>query len=266
MVKLMQWPIAIFPYLLPAIFLVTATAILVSFHLGAMLGRRATRCANPEPQVPMTSLVSGTLSLLAFVLGFTFGLASSHSDSRDDTLYAEALAIGVAYHRTDLLPLPARDVVRSSILEYLDLRVETTRSPEFDKAVFKLRKLQQRIWTEAIGDGDDAGGPAPPSLLVQSLNDVIHVHGERALAEMRSRISTVVWSVLCAITVLAVAAAGYYHGLYGGRRSFPAVAYAFILALVIVMIIDLDTPQFGRLKANHQAFVDLRERLTLPPR
>src|SRR5262249_37169602 len=80
-------------------FIGSVLIILVAFECGLLLGRWRGRQPDPEPQLPARMIISSVLSLLAFMLGFTFGLAVSHFDSRDQALNEEAIAIRTAYHR-----------------------------------------------------------------------------------------------------------------------------------------------------------------------
>ena len=119
------------------------------------------------------------------------------------------------------------------------------------------------MWAQAIAAGKTANGSSTPTLLIQSLNDVIDLNAERVLRNMQSRISSGVWAFLSGISILAVAAAGYFTGLTNTRRrSLTAVAYALVLAGMIVIIADVDLPRFGRFHESNQPLIDLQLRLT----
>ena len=212
----------------------------------------------------MRVLVTSTMGLLSFILGITFGLASSHFDSRSHSAFDEALAIGTAYRRAGLLPDPDGANLRHLIRDYVDLQLEASRSPNRDDVVARLRQKQEWMWAQAVEAGrKNVDSPAVAPLL-QSLIEVIDVHGERVLAGMRSRIPLGVWFGLDAIMVVAVAAAGYHAGLAGTQRSIAAVAYALVFAAVIVMIAAGDVPGSRQLRTSHQELRDLRVRLVAP--
>ena len=249
--------------LLPALFVGTALAILVAFEFGLRFGRWRSREPDPEPQLPARMIIASVLSLLAFILGFTFALASSHFDSRNQALHDEATAIATAYHRADLLPEPERTQLRNLLREYVDLRLEISGSANPDEVIARLRRLQERIWARAIGPGKQGVVPTTPTLLLQSLNEMIDVQSERVLTNVRARIPGVIWAILYGIILISVAAAGYHSGLAGNlRRSFAALAYALVFAAVIVMIADADIPQFGQFRVNRQPLLDLRARFS----
>jgi hypothetical protein len=251
------------PLLLTGVFIATVAVALLAFEAGLRLGRWRGRQPDPEPQQPILTLVASILSLCAFILGFTFGLASSHSDARSQAIFDEAVAISTAYRRAELLPDPERSNVRRLLRDYVDLRLNAGRSVDNRDASEQLRQLQTEIWTESVTASRHAvERSALP--LIQSVADVIDVHAARVLAGIRSRIPFTVWAVMYSIMAIAVSAAGYQAGLAGGRRSLAAVFYALVFGAVIMMIAAADVPGSEQIRASHQALIDLRSRLTAP--
>jgi hypothetical protein len=245
-----------------SLFIATVAATLVAFECGLRFGRWRSQQPDPEPQLPVRTLVASILSLLAFILGFVFGLASNHHDSRSQAVFDEAIAIGTAYHRADFLPDTERVHVRRLLREYVDLRVEAGRAANRIEKIAQLRHLQKQIWAQAVTVGKKDFGPPSPAPLIQAISEVIDVHGERVLADVRARVPFRVWLTLYGIMALCIAAAGYQAGLAGARRSVAAVAYAFVFAGVIVLIAAGDVPGTDQLRSSHQALIDLRARLT----
>jgi hypothetical protein len=258
----LQLPSTMNTYLL-VVFIGTTLVILASFEVGLRYGRWRGQKPDPEPLLPARMILSGVLSLLAFLLTFTFGLALSHYDSRSDALHAEAVAISTSYHRTALLAEPERTRLRTLIREYVDLRLQTSRSKNVaDADIARLRQLQERIWLEATDRGENDTDRTPPTLLLQSLNDMIDVQAERVLTNMRSRIPAAIWAFLGSAIVICVIGTGYHSGLAGNRRrSVAAVTYALVFAAVTVMIADADFPRLGQFEASYQELLDLRTRL-----
>jgi hypothetical protein len=244
------------------LFIGTVFAMLLAFEAGLRFGRWRNQQPHPEPLMPARVIISSVLSLLAFILAFAFGSATSHFDSRGEALDDEAIAIATAYRRADLLPEPERTEVRHSLREYVDMRLDASRSVNVDEVIRRLRRLQEQIWTQAIDAGKSDTGPASPTLLIQSLNEVIDIRAERVLTNMRSRIPVAVWIILYAITMVSVAGPGYLSGLAGNQgRSFAALVYVLVFAGVIVMIADNDVPKFGMFQPSHRALMDLSARL-----
>jgi len=250
------------PVVLVALFTATLLAELLAFEGGLRLGRWRSQRANPEPPLPARVLVTSTLNVLAFILAFVFGLASSHYDARSQSVFDESVAIESTYQRADLLPDDDRKELRHLLRQYVDLRLRVRQPTSAD--VDELRSLQARIWDRAISSGKREGGTPTPVPLLQSLTDAIDVHGERALVGVRTRIPVSAWIMLIAIMVMAIASAGYLAGLAGARQSIAAIGYALVFAAVIILIVAADVPGTEQLRTSHQALVDLRSRLTEP--
>jgi hypothetical protein len=250
------------PAVLVGLFFAIVIATLLAFEAGLWLGRWRSRRPNPEAILPVRMLAASTLGMLTFILGFTFGLASSHFDNRTQTVFDEASAIGTAYRRADLLPEPERSNERRLIRDYLDLRLEPLKTLNGD-ALPRIRRLQDRMWAEAVAANKNGGTPASVMPLTQSLID-INVQGERVLTGIRSRIPFAVWLILNGIMAVSVAAAGYHAGLAGTERSIAAVAYSLVFAAVIVLIAAADIPGPDQLRTSHQSLLDLRDRLAEP--
>jgi hypothetical protein len=256
----MQW---VWPLSLMTLFIGTVIIALLAFKGGLRLGRWRSRRPDPEPLLPVRSLVASILSLLAFILGFTFGLATSHFDSRSESAFEEAIAIGTAYRRADFLQDPERTALRRLLLDYIDMRLGVQRSgKDVDETIARVRQLQNQIWRLAIGAGKKNNGHLSPSPLMQSISEVVDIQGERVLAGMRSRIPVRVWLVLYGIMSISVGAAGYHAGLAGARRSIAAVGYALVFSAVIVMIAAGDVPGSEQFRKSEQVLSDLRVRLT----
>jgi len=250
------------PSLLGGLFVAIVVGTLLAFEAGLRLGRWRSRKPNAEALLPVRMLVTSTLGMLSFILGFTFGLASSHFDSRSQSIFDEATAISAAYHRADLLPEPERTKERRLILEYVDMRLEPLEGARTD-VVARLRTLQEQMWHQAVAASQKEGAASSVMPFTQSLIE-INAQGERVLSGIRSRIPVVVWAILNAIMAISVAAAGYHAGLAGTQRSIAAFAYSLVFAAVILLITAADTPGASQLRTSHQALIDLQQRLKTP--
>lgn len=244
------------------IYTATVVVVLLSIEGGFRLGRRRVRIIEAEKESSVGSMVSASLGLLAFLLAFTFGLAASRYEARREVFLNEVNALGTTYLRAGLLPEPYRTEMRDLLREYVDVRIEGVRSGKIEEAIQRSEKLHGQLWSRAAEVGEKNQNSIIVGLFIQSLNEVIDLHTKRVVAGLRSRIPTVIWLVLYAITVLAMAEMGYQTGLAGKRRplSIPAVALAF--SAVIVLIADLDRPGQGLIRVSQEAMDQLRETLS----
>jgi hypothetical protein len=231
--------------------------VLLSVEGGYRLGRfRA--CRAHEMETPVGQMVAATLGLLAFVLGFTFGLAATRYDTKRQLLIDEANAIGTSYLRADMLP-ERNEEVRSLLREYVDVRLEAVKPGELQKAIRRSEDIQKQLWGITTSVARKNSDPVITGLFVQSVNEVIDLHTKRLMAALHNRIPFVIWAALYGISILSFAAMGYHSGLIGTSRSLVSVAVAFTFSMVIVLIADLDRSQEGVLKVSQQALIDLRQ-------
>jgi len=79
-----------------------------------------------EKEAPVGTMVGATLGLLAFILAFTFGLASSRFDNRRQLLLDEANALGTTYLRAGMLPEWGEEV-RRLLRDYIGPRLDAVR-------------------------------------------------------------------------------------------------------------------------------------------
>lgn len=241
-----------------SLFLATAAVALLSIEAGFRLGRYRSTFAEPEKETAAGTIVGATLGLLAFLLAFTFGIASSRYDERRQVLLTEVTAIETAYLRTNLLPEPYRGESRDLLREYVDLRREELHPENIAQALRRSEALQGRLWSRAEAAGMAAPGSIVAGLYIQSLNEVIDLQTKRMVLGMRSRVPGVIWIVLYAITILSMTATGYHTGLSSARRPLAIPVLALVFAAVMFLIADLDRPREGMIRVDQQAMVELR--------
>ena len=98
------------------VYLTTFVAVLLAFEGGLRVGQYRRRRSEQEDRPPVGEMVAATLALLAFMLGFTFGLAASRFDVGRGLVIDETNAVGTTSLRRGLLPEPYRTEVRTMIL------------------------------------------------------------------------------------------------------------------------------------------------------
>jgi hypothetical protein len=247
------------PLALTGLFIGSVVVMMIAFDSGLRLGHWRANRAEPEPPLSARLIVNSVLRLVSFTLAFTFGLAATHFDSRNQAYDDEAGAIMTAYRRADLIPEPRRSEIKELLRQYVDLRVESSKPEQLRTVRDKLHLLQERLWSEAMPQ--NATDTQPPAILFQSLNELT-LNSERIMTHMGSRIPAVIWLCLYVTTVISCIGAGYHSGITGARKgSIAAVIYALAFSVVLVIIIDADSPTLGQLQESRQAITDLRVRL-----
>jgi hypothetical protein len=95
-------------------------------------------------------VLTGTLTLLGLIIGFSISMAISRYDLRKNCEQAEANAIAIEYVRTDLLPPGDAAKMRELLKTYLDLRVSfyTVRDQRrLSQIAADTGHLQNELWT-----------------------------------------------------------------------------------------------------------------------
>jgi hypothetical protein len=242
-----------------ALCLATIAVGFLSLEAGYRLGKLRRRRLEPETESSVGIMGAAALSLLAFTLAFTFALAATHLDARQQFMADEANAIRATYLRSAFLPEPQRATFRGILRGYLEARLEAAQVGNEDSA--GSQRLHARLWAEAVAAVQDEPSSVLAGLFIESLNDIIALHAKQVQATFRSRIPGIVWATLYFVASLAMAGIGYHEGLTSLRRSPALVIVVLTFSAVIYLIADLDRPQEGLFNVSQQAMVDLRDLL-----
>lgn len=245
------------------LYVVTALVVMLSIAGGSLLGSRARRRRKAESDAPLGAVVGSVLGLLAFILAFTFGMAGSRFDTRKQLLLDEVNAIGTALLRTDFLPEAQRAETRKLLRRYVDIRTEAVLHPEsLPQALADSEAVHDQLWAQVLTLTEGPGNPVLLGLYVQSLNEVIDFHCKRVTVGLQHRIPGAIWIGLYFVTVLAMAAVGYYFGVAGSGRSLVSFVLALSFSAIILLIADLDRPSGGLLSVSQVPMLELQQKMS----
>ena len=130
------------------LFIAILGVVLLSVECGYRLGKFRLSRREQEKEAPVGTMVGATLGLLAFILAFTFGLASSRFENRRQLLLDEANALGTTYLRAGMLPEWGEEV-RRLLRDYIGHRLDAVRSGDVTEGIRRSENIQQQVWTEA---------------------------------------------------------------------------------------------------------------------
>jgi hypothetical protein len=235
---------------------VGAVFLFVAAEIGCWLGAKSPDRERDQVRAHITTIQSALLGLLALLIGFTFSIALSRYDARRDLVLGEANAIGTTALRAQFLPEGHGATAIGLLKDYTDTRFIYTPSDERpDRAAEQA--LLDKLWAEAVFATAQDPKSVSAGLFVQSLNDVIDFNEKRRIAN-RNHVPEVAFLLLFALSAVAVGFTGYGAGLVGTRQRVPNAIIAVSIAVVIMMIADLDRPKRGLITVDQQALTDVK--------
>ena len=244
------------------VFVVTVALVFFSVLAGSALGRRIRRRGDDTSNAPIGTVAGALLSLLAFILALTFGMAASGFDSRKALLLDEVNAIETAYLRAGFLPEPQRGETQALFRTYVNVATSALGQPEMlAQTMAVANALHDQLWSKVINLPKQSLDTTSVGLYVQSLNEVMDLYSKRLTIGLQYRIPRTFWWVLFILTALAMGSVGYQFGISGTRVVPIALVLAIAFSSVIYLIEDVDRVTEGLLKVSQQPMVELQQRL-----
>jgi hypothetical protein len=237
---------------------------LVAFYLSGWIGasfRKKRSNLGKDEWEDFNLIMTGTLTLLGLIIGFTFSMAISRYDQRKNYEEAEANAIGTEYLRLDLLPAADATKARALLLNYLDKRIlfyETRDDRRLQQIDAATARLQTDLWSAVQAPAERQPTPVV-ALTVSGMNDVLNSQGYTQAAWW-NRIPTAAWDLMVVIAIFCNVLIGY-----GMHRTEAKNAMLLVLPIVVsisfFLISDIDSPRGGTIRVNPQNLTSLSQSL-----
>jgi hypothetical protein len=207
---------------------------------------------------------SAVLALLGLLLGFSFAIAAARNEARRELLVEEANSIGTTARRAELLPQSHASNVVQLLREYVHLRIEAHREAQFSERFATLHKrtaeLQDRLWAEAVAAAAERPSPMTASF-ISSLNETFDLEGKR-IAAKRNHVPGAVWLLLLYVAGCGLWLVSYQAGTSGRHSILERFVFPLLVAIVIGLITDIDTPRRGLISLDERPLVELNEILS----
>jgi hypothetical protein len=246
-----QWIV----FLILAILLIGLSEL--AWRIGTARGQK-----KSEADKDSSIVRSAVLALLGLLLGFSFAVAAARHEARRELLAEEANSIGTTARRVQLLPAP-RDNVVQLLRKYVPLRIEADRESQFSGQFATTRKrsaeLQDLMWAEAVAAAAERPSPITASF-ISSLNETIDLEGKR-IAAKRNHVPGAVWLLLLCVTGCGLWLVSYQAGISGRHSVLDRFVFPILVAIVIVLITDIDTPRGGLISLDERPLLELNETL-----
>ena len=237
-----------------------------SGEIGYRLG-----CRGQDSQESFRSLMTGTgaamLGLLGLLLGFSLSMAISRWDARHDVLINEANAIGTMYLRAGLLEDPLRSDLRDALREYTGTRIALSASrgdPAAQRAASgNSESLHVSIWSVVKRANQPGLSNAVMSSVINAANELIDIHESR-LASIQNYLPAPLFLVLLTVASVAMGFLAWAFGAanQGGRTAI--VMLGLLISLVLLLIMDVNRPQRGRINIGVESLERVLETMQTP--
>lgn len=241
---------------LPLIFVLSLVFLILGALLGCRLGERATVRGGST----IGTITASILGMLALMIGFTFSMALMRYDARRDALLQEATAIGTTALRARLLPAPYAMESLKLLRDYTQIRLDLAAHAPSEEAtaaaIARSNDIQELLWQKAKAVAATNNAMVPTGLYMNTLNDMIDDQ-ERRLTAVRNDVPAIVIWALYVIAVIAVGFTGYAVGLERQFSRVPICILSMIIALVILLIQDLNRPSVGFMRVSQQPILDV---------
>jgi hypothetical protein len=246
------------------VFILTGLILYLASWVGFRLGKVVEKRWPDLSETSVGVMVGAALALLGFLLAFVTSLAIDIFNDRRQLVISEANAIGTAYLRAGFLSQPGRDESRHLLRDYVDLRIEALDPARTGAAITRSEMIHDELWRRAEEEARE-NPVVTVSSYVQSLNDVIDLHTERLNAELGFRIPDVVLFGLYGVAILTMVLVGVYNSYHEKQNLIAQIIVVLILALIFIIIVDLDRSNIGLIKVPQQALIELQQRLNQLP-
>jgi hypothetical protein len=243
------------------------SVLVVSAEVGFQQGLRLYRLADKSDDQGRGlagALQGSILGLLALLLGFSFAMAVDRYNKRLELVVKEANAIGTTYLRADFLPGDHGVAVKALLREYVDARLwfytagqDLNELTQAERLTFEI---QRTLWDQTKSSGSISNSPLLASF-VASLNETIDTDALR-MAAFRNHVPDAVWFLLLIVAISGSGVTGYAAGTSGHRLFLSQILLPLLIAIVIIILFDLDSPRRGWVNISQQSLMDLKKSMS----
>jgi hypothetical protein len=124
------------------------------------------------------------------------------------------------------------------------------------RALKRSEQMKTDLWQQAVMVAQQSPGPIT-ALFVNSLNETIDLDAKR-LAALENRVPGAIWGMLVLLSLLTCLMVGYSQR----QRFLPAMLVPpLMIAIVMALISDLDTPGNGLIRVGQESIERLHSEL-----
>ena len=247
---------------LAGLFLIPFFVVLIPTLIGHRFGIYRRKDQDELQHAPVGTIVGSAFALLAFMLAFTFQIATNRYDARKELLLEEVTNIRTTYLRAGLLKEPMRSDAKKLLVEYIDIRADLARDTStLTSALLRSQQILNNLWDYAEELADEDRSSEVYALFTQSVNDLFDNFNQRITMTFEYRIPPLVIWILMIIAFFTMFTIGYQFGI-SGKGSFRInVFLAIIFGVVMFLILSLDRPEKGLARLNQKPVMSLEKQM-----
>lgn len=243
-------------------FIIPFLSVLIPILLGQRYGQYRKAKTEEVQHAPVGSVVAAAFGLLAFMLAITFQITANRYDARKELLLEEVTDIRSTFLRAGLIPEPYRSYTKKFLVEYVDLRVDFAKDiKKLEPGLARSQQILDSLWkyTEALAEQDRSSEVY--ALYTTSVNDMIDSYNQRIAVGLQYRIPGAVLFVLFMISFISMFVLGYQFGISGKGNLRLIILLSLIFAIVMFLILALDSPEKGLATVNQKPMFSLQQQL-----
>jgi hypothetical protein len=247
---------------LAGLFFIPFFIVLIPTIIGHRFGIYRRKDQDEMQHAPVGTIVGSAFALLAFMLAFTFQIATNRYDARKELLLEEVTNIRTTFLRAGLLKEPMRSDAKNLLIEYIDIRAELARDTStLTSALLSSQQILNKLWDYAEELAGEDRSSEVYALFTQSVNDLYDNFNQRITMTFEYRIPPLVMWILLIIAFFTMFTIGYQFGI-SGKGSFRInVFLAIIFGVVMFLISSLDQPEKGLARLNQKPILSLQKQL-----
>jgi hypothetical protein len=202
-------------------------------------------------------------ALFGLLLGFTFSGAASRFTHRSELASQQVIAITTAWQRVDALPPDMQPPIRSGFQAYVDALIAMYQgepsSAEALREPAAVARARDDLWARSVTTTLSERGDKARMLLLPSLNEMFSVAESERIAR-RIHSPALIFLMLAISAFASAVFVGYALGSSPKRNWMYMLGSAATVAAAMYVIIELEYPRLGLLRANSidKALVELR--------
>ena len=242
------------------IFVGIIVILAVVFEVSFQIGRFNRTKVDAINKAEVSTIQIAILGILGLLLAFTFSMATTRFDLRQQFVVEEANAISTTYLRAQLLPEPQKAAIQNLLRQYVDTRIEAVYGGKLRASLAHSEVILGHLWSQTVSIDQKKVTPVIMVLFVNSLNNVIDLHTSR-VAAYEIRVPYLILLLLLSCGIMATVVTGYGCGLRNRRNLIPVSMILLLLAIVLLMIVDLNQPKYGFIRVSQQSMINLQQNL-----